>query len=114
MRTISVCIANFYVSDSDVTRDCLYVRWFKIYTSVSLSLNIQNKHCLIYIHEINYRHIPHTPLKLQIGHVKMEAKGLNMSHFNSLSAMGILKTDCEYDPKIEFYKLKGSIEYELL
>lgn len=57
IRPISVCIANFYISDSDGAGNCLYVRWFKIYTSVSLRLNIQNINWLIFILKINYRHV---------------------------------------------------------
>jgi hypothetical protein len=38
IRSISVSIANYYVSDADVTVNCLYVELFKIYTSVSLRL----------------------------------------------------------------------------
>lgn len=36
IRTKSVSIANFCVSVADVTGNCLHVKWFKIYTSVSL------------------------------------------------------------------------------
>jgi hypothetical protein len=57
IRSISVSNVTFYVSDTDVTGNCLHVKWFKIYTSVSLRLNIQNINCLIFLLKINYRHI---------------------------------------------------------
>jgi hypothetical protein len=57
IRTISVSIVNFYFSDTDVTGNCLHVKWLKIYNRVSLRLNIQNINCLVFIFKINYRHI---------------------------------------------------------
>lgn len=57
ISTINVSTANIYVNDADVTGNCQHIKWFKIYTSVSLRLNIQNINCLIFIFKIDYKHI---------------------------------------------------------
>jgi len=82
--TMSLNIVNFYVSDVDVTRNCLHVKWFKIYTSVSLRLNIQNINCLAFTLKINYRHIH----AVELTDRACENGSQNMSHFNSFGGRG--------------------------